>query len=70
LHFTDLDSPPDAGHLMFYSPLVWADCRRYIRAFGAEIDRRRKGDAKVKIPKAIEAAETARFRPIPRLQVS
>lgn len=49
---------------MCYSALVWADYRRYIRDFGAEVDIkeffdifwRRKGDAKVKIPKAMEAA--------------
>ena len=49
---------------MCYSALVWADYRRYIRDFGAEVDIkeffdifwRRKGDAKVKIPKAMDAA--------------
>jgi len=49
---------------MCYSAQVWADYRRYIRDFGAELDIkeffeifwRRKGDAKVKIPKAMEAA--------------
>jgi hypothetical protein len=43
---------------------IWADYRRYIRDFGAELDikefydlfSRRKGDSKVKIPKAMEAA--------------
>jgi len=49
---------------MCYSAQVWADYRRYIRDFGAELDIkeffdifwRRKGDAKVKVPKAMEAA--------------
>ena len=49
---------------MCYSAQVWADYRRYIRAFGVELDIkefyelfwRRKNDPKVKIPKAMEAA--------------
>ena len=49
---------------MCYSAQVWADFRRYIRAFGAELDIkefyelfwRRTTDPKVKIPKAMEAA--------------
>jgi len=49
---------------MCYSAQVWADYRRYIRDFGTELDIkeffdifwRRKGDAKVKVPKAMEAA--------------
>lgn len=49
---------------MCYSAQVWADYRRYIRQFGAELDIkefydlfwRRLGDNKVKIPKAMEAA--------------
>ena len=49
---------------MCYSAQVWADYRRYIRAFGVELDIkefydlfwRRKNDPKVKIPKAMQAA--------------
>lgn len=49
---------------MCYSALVWSDYRRYVRAFGAELDVkefyelfwRRKADPKVSIPKALEAA--------------
>lgn len=49
---------------MCYSAQVWADYRRYIRDFGAELDIkefyelfwRRTTDPKVKIPKAMEAA--------------
>jgi putative SOS response-associated peptidase YedK len=49
---------------MCYSAQVWADYRRYVRAFGAELDVkefyelfwRRTGDPKVKIPKAMSAA--------------
>ena len=49
---------------MCYSAQVWADYRRYIRDFGAELDVkefyelfwRRTADPKVKIPKAMEAA--------------
>jgi len=49
---------------MCYSAQVWADYRRYIRDFGAELDIkefyelfwRRTTDPKVKIPKAVEAA--------------
>ena len=49
---------------MCCSAQVWADYRRYIRAFGVELDIkefyelfwRRKNDPKVKIPKAMEAA--------------
>src|SRR3954453_20825808 len=48
---------------MCYSAQIWADYRRYVRAFGAEVDIkefcelfwRRKGDPRVKIPKALEA---------------
>ena len=49
---------------MCYSAQVWADYRRYIRQFGAELDIkeffelfwRRSGDSKIKVPKAMEAA--------------
>jgi putative SOS response-associated peptidase YedK len=49
---------------MCYSAQVWADYRRYIRDFGAELDIkefyelfwRRLGEPKIKIPKAMEAA--------------
>lgn len=49
---------------MCYSALVWADYRRYIREFGAQLDIgsfydlvwRRMSDPKIKIPKAVEAA--------------
>jgi hypothetical protein len=49
---------------MCYSAQIWADYRRYLRDFGAELSIkefydlfwRRKGDPKVKIPKALEAA--------------
>ena len=49
---------------MCYSAQVWADYRRYVRDFGVVLDIkefydlfwRRKGDNKVKIPKAMEAA--------------
>ena len=49
---------------MCYSAQVWADYRRYIRDFGAELDIkefyelfwRRTTDPKVKIPKAMDAA--------------
>ena len=49
---------------MCYSALVWADYRRYIRDFNAEIDIkefyelfwRRLDDPRLKIPKAMEAA--------------
>ena len=49
---------------MCYSAQVWADYRSYVRAYGAELDIkeffdifwRRKGDSKVKIPKAMEAS--------------
>jgi len=49
---------------MCYSAQVWADYRRYIRAFGAELDIkefyelfwRRLGEPRIKIPKAMEAA--------------
>ena len=49
---------------MCYSALVWADYRRYIRDFNAELDIkefyelfwRHIDDAKIKIPKAMEAA--------------
>lgn len=48
---------------MCYSAQVWADYRRYIRQFGAELDIkeffdlfwRRSGDSKIKVPKAMEA---------------
>lgn len=49
---------------MCYSGRIWADYRRYVRAFGAEIDIKefvrlfwtRQGDPKLKIPKALEDA--------------
>jgi len=49
---------------MCYSAQIWADYRRYVRDFGAELSIkefydlfwRRKADSKVKIPKSIEAA--------------
>ena len=49
---------------MCYSAQIWADYRRYVRDFGAELSIkefydlfwRRKADPKVKIPKSIEAA--------------
>ena len=49
---------------MCYSAQIWADYRRYVRDFGVELSVRefyelfwrRKGDPKVKIPKAVEAA--------------
>ena len=49
---------------MCYSAQVWADYRRYIRQFGAELDIkefyelfwRRSGDSKIKVPKAMGAA--------------
>jgi len=49
---------------MCYSAQIWADYRRYVRDFGAELSVkefydlfwRRKADPKVKIPKSIEAA--------------
>lgn len=49
---------------MCYSAQVWADYRRYIRQFGAELDIkefyelfwRRSSDSKIKVPKAMEAA--------------
>lgn len=49
---------------MCYSAQVWADYRRYIRDFGAELDIkefyelfwRRLGEPRIKIPKAMEAA--------------
>lgn len=49
---------------MCYSAQIWADYRRYVRDFGAELSIkefyelfwRRKADPKVKIPKAMEAA--------------
>lgn len=49
---------------MCYSAQVWADYRRYIRAFGAELDIkefyelfwRHLGEPRIKIPKAMEAA--------------
>lgn len=49
---------------MCYSAQIWADYRRYVRDFGAEVGIkefydlfwRRKADPKVKIPKSIEAA--------------
>lgn len=49
---------------MCYSAQVWADYRRYIRQFGAELDIkefyelfwRRSGYGKIKVPKAMEAA--------------
>ena len=49
---------------MCYSAQVWADYRRYIRQFGAELDikefyalfLRRNSDSRVKVPKAMEAA--------------
>ena len=49
---------------MCYSAQIWADYRRYLRDFGAEMSIkefydvfwRRKSDSKVKIPKAMEAA--------------
>lgn len=49
---------------MCYSAQVWADYRRYIRAFGVVLDIKelyalfwwQKNDPKVKIPKAMETA--------------
>lgn len=49
---------------MCYSAQVWADYRRYVRDYGADLSIkeffdlfwRRKGDSKIKIPKAMEAA--------------
>ncbi len=49
---------------MCYSAQIWADYRRYIRAFGAELDIkefyelfwRRLDEPRIKIPKAMEAA--------------
>jgi hypothetical protein len=49
---------------MCYSAQIWADYRRYVRAFGAELSIkeffdifwRRKGDSRVKLPKGMEAA--------------
>jgi putative SOS response-associated peptidase YedK len=49
---------------MCYSAQVWADYRRYVRQFGAELDFRefcdlfwrRASDSKIKMPKAMEAA--------------
>ena len=49
---------------MCYSAQVWADYRRYVRQFGAELDIkeffdifwRRTADSRVKIPKAMEVA--------------
>ena len=49
---------------MCYSALVWADYRRYIRDFNAELDIkefyelfcRHIDDARIKVPKAMEAA--------------
>ena len=50
---------------MCYSALVWADYRRYVRAFGAELNiaefydifwRRTKSNPKINIPKSMEAA--------------
>jgi putative SOS response-associated peptidase YedK len=49
---------------MCYSAQIWADYRRYVRDFGAELSIkefydlfwRRKADPKVKIPKSMEAA--------------
>lgn len=52
---------------MCYSAQIWADYRRYVRQFGAELDIgafmnlfwRRTTDPRVKIPKAMEAAFAA-----------
>ena len=52
---------------MCYSAQVWADYRRYIRDFGAELDIkefyelfwRRIDEPRIKIPKAMEAAFSA-----------
>ena len=49
---------------MCYSAQIWADYRRYVRAFGADIDLqafhelfwRRVDDARIKIPRAVDAA--------------
>ena len=49
---------------MCYSAQVWADCRLYVRQYGADLDIkefyelfwRRSADRKIKIPKAMEAA--------------